>query len=480
MHHIDPELLHAALVGEVPVKTVMRQLLAHMTEMCPDCAATVRELRRAVARGEIEVDPLPATETRPATQAGGRADGRPDPRYVGAFESIQEEAGAWAIRLRRERRRAGEDVAELLRLPPESRAGRIERARSRYRSRAVADLLLVESRRLIDERPAESRNLAGLVDLVLLWTPGAFGQDWARELSVRAAAWVANAYVMEHDLRAAERAFADVRVRMARELVGEAVHAAVASLEASLRIEQSRFDEARRLLDRAAAFYRAAGRWTLLARVLSKRAVLEDALGDSMAAAAAHRQAIAVLQDDGDSELLRASILGLAFVLLGDDRAREAEAVLQDHARALTDVWQSPAIQVLRGRISFAEGRDVEAEELFLAARAESMRSGDAVNAAVASLDLALLYLARGQFVEVRRMARLMGSIVDSVGLDSRVLGVVTRFRRAVEQGTVTEEAIRACRRQLEVGRPGSLPLQRRGRSAGSRTATDRPGEDAA
>ena len=203
MQHIDPELLHAALAGDIPVKTLMRQLLAHMAELCPECAATVRDLRRAVARGDVEVGPLPeAAAWNGAGGAGGShgPHGRADPRYVGAFDRVQEEARAWARRARQERRKAHEDVAELLRLPPSARALRIERARSRYRSRAVADLLLEESRRLIRERPEESRHLAGLVDVVLRWMPGALGQDWARELSVRAAAWVANTHRVERYL----------------------------------------------------------------------------------------------------------------------------------------------------------------------------------------------------------------------------------------------------------------------------------------
>jgi tetratricopeptide (TPR) repeat protein len=456
MQHIHPELLHAALAGDLPVKALMRQLLAHMAELCPDCAATVRELRRAVARGEVDVGSLPETRWN---GGGIGVSGNPhaDPRYLGAFDRVQEEAHRWAIRARRERRKAQGDVAELLRLPLAARARRIERARSRFRSRAVADLLLEESRRLVRERPEESRDLARLVDTVLLWTPGALGQDWARELSVRAAAWVANTYRVEHDLRAAERAFVDLRVRMARELVGEGVHAEMASLEASLRIEQSRFDEARRLLDQAATFYRADDQRPLLARVLTKRSILEDALGDLKAAAAAQRQALEVLGGEDEPELLRTSILNLANFLVGDDQADEAEQLLGRHRQMLreTGTWDWPEMRTIRGRIALAQGRDAEAENLFLSARAELIRKGDAVRAAVASLDLAVLYLARGQYADLRRMARLMGSIFESVELESEALAAVALFQKAVEQETVTEAAIRAWRRQLEVERPG-------------------------
>jgi tetratricopeptide (TPR) repeat protein len=460
MHHLDPLLLQAALEGDVPVKVLMRQLLAHMAELCPECAATVRQLRQALTQSEDAAlaavpSPRARVSSTPDTAARG-GSAVPDPRYVGAFDRAQEDSAAWVSKVRHERRKAREDVRDLLRLPATARARRIERARSRYRSRAVADMLLEESRRLARERPSESRSLAGLVEVVVLWTPGAVGQDWARALRVRAAAWIANSYRVELDLRAAERAFSEVRARMAHEVVGEVVHAEVASLEASLRIEQGRFEEARRLLDQAAVFYRAEGRRSSLARVLIKRAVLEDALGDLAAAAAAQRQALGVLQGEDEPQLFRDSIVNLALFLVGDEKPEEAAEHLDRHAQVLAEgrMWDQPELQVIRGRIALAQDREPEAEKLFLAARAELIRRGENVRAAVASLDLAVLYLAQGKSADLRRMARLMGSILAGAELESEALAAVVLFQRAVEAESVTGAAIRAWRRQLEVGRP--------------------------
>jgi tetratricopeptide (TPR) repeat protein len=434
----------------------MRQLLAHMAELCPECAATVRELRRAVARGDLDLGPLPEA----ATWSGGTitgVNGHADPRYVGAFDRVQEEVHVWLMRARREQWLARQDVERLLRVPREDRARNIQRARTRYRSRAVADLLLEESRRLIRDSPAESRNLAELVDVVLLWTPGAMGQEWARELSIRAAAWVANTHRVEYELRVAERGFADVRARMAREVVGELVHAEVASLEASLRIEQSRFGDARGLLDQAAALYRANERRPPLARVLTKRALLEDAQGDFKAAAAAQRQALEVLRGEDEPELLRISILNLALFLVSDEKADEAVQMLGQHSSMLREAgtWEWPDVQIIRGRVALAQGGEAEAEELFLSARAEFIRKGSAVRAAVATMDLAVLYLVQGKCADLRRMARLIGTIFESAELEGRALAAVALFQRAVEKETVTEAAIRAWRRQLEAERPG-------------------------
>jgi tetratricopeptide (TPR) repeat protein len=467
MHHLDFELLQAALTGDLPVKVLMRQVLAHLTELCPECAETVASLRQAHERGDGGSSSAEEIVAVCHVSSSERQDRCADPRHVGvfdgAFDRAQDRASAWAIRVRRERRKARADVRELLQVPAEARARKIERAQARYRSRAVAELLLEESRRLVRQKPAEARSLAGLVDLVLLWTPGALNEDWSRELGVRANAWVANTFRVEYDLRAADRKLAEVRERMSREVVGELVHAEVASLEASLRFDQGRNEEARRLLDQAAVLYRAARSGEQLARVLSKRALLEDRLGDQVAAAAVQREAIELLRGTEQQQIFRESIANLALFLVNGNSVHEAAGVLAEHETALRDarMWEEPRVQSIRGRVAFALGDLTEAERLFLAARAELIGRRDAVRAAVASLDLAVLYLAQGKTAELRRMARLMGTIFDSAELESEALAAVVLFQKAVAAESVTEAAIRAWRRQLEVARVrGARPPQ--------------------
>jgi tetratricopeptide (TPR) repeat protein len=355
------------------------------------------------------------------------------------------------------------DVRELLRVPAAERPRKIERAQARYRSRAVAELLLEESRRVVRQKPAEARDLAGLVHLVLLWMPGALGQGWAQELAVRADAWIANTHRVEYDLRAAERKLAEVRATMAREVVGEAVHAEVASLEASLRVDQGRYEEARRSLDQAAVLYRFEGNSERLARVLIKRALLGGGLKDQQTAVTVLREALDLLARLDQPQLLRESIVNLGLFLVNGGEEREAAVVFAEHEAELraAGMWEWPPVQSIRGRVAFALDDRGGAERLFLAARAELIRRGDAVRAAVASLDLAVLYLAQGKTAELRRMARLMGNIFDSAELESEALAAVVLFQKAVAAESVTEAAIRAWRRQLEVTRVrGARPPQ--------------------
>lgn len=229
---------------------------------------------------------------------------------------------------------------------------------------------------------------------------------------------------------------------------------------ASLRIDQGRYDEARRLLDEAAVLSRAAGEAPAHARVLSKRAILESRVGNFPQAAEAQRQAMSVLQGTGDERRYLEAAINLALILSEGGSGTEAAGLLAEHEPDFRrqGLWDLPRAQSIRGRIALALGREAEAEPLFLAARAELVRQHEPVLAAVASLDLAVLYLAQGKTADLRRMARLMGSIFESAELESEALAAVVLFQRAVEAESVTEAAIRAWRRQLEVGRPKRRP----------------------
>jgi hypothetical protein len=152
-------------------------------------------------------------------------------------------------------------------------------------------------------------------------------------------------------------------------------------------------------------------------------------------------------------------VVNLGLYLLELERHREAAELLAAHRERLqaAAMWRWPNVLILRGRAALVAGRPGEAEELFLAARDDLAERGDAVRAAVASLDLALLYLARGRTVELRRMARAMETVFASEDLHEEAMAAMLLFRQAVAAETLTVESLRSWRRRLEVagGRRG-------------------------
>lgn len=453
MRHLDLDLLQAVIDGDLPPKTLLRRLLDHVGELCPDCGEVITALRRGSGSAESDLGaPVVAGE---ANHDDLRTNGIRDLRLVSAVERAEKSAVEWSKQLRRERRRARAELRELTSLPSTARAQRIQQARTRFRSRTLAELLIEESRRVVRENPFEARSLAALVDVVLLWTPGAVESDWARELSLRARAWEANALRVAGDLRGAEHSFGELRVQLAREIAaGEEIHAELCSLEASLRIDQRRLAEARNLLERAALLHRQSGSREPLARVLMKLAIVEDQSGDSESAVRVHCQALELLDPRQDAPLFLSTLVNLGLYLLELEQVAESEELLSRHRVDLiqAEMWEAPRVMTLRGRLALAQDDETEAESLFLAARAELIRRGDPLRAAVASLDLALLYLAQGKTGDLRRMARLIGAIFEAEDLHQEALATVVLFQQAVAAETVTLEAIRGWRRQLESG----------------------------
>ena len=123
--------------------------------------------------------------------------------------------------------------------------------------------------------PSEALEWIELVPIALDWARTADGPLWAKALLARATAHRANALRVLGDHPAAERLFVELRRTLAREPIDDTgALAEIASLEASLRIEQNLHAEAEELLDRAALAYRYAGDARGLARARLKQVML--------------------------------------------------------------------------------------------------------------------------------------------------------------------------------------------------------------
>lgn len=460
MRHVDFDFLNRFVRGELAAEGALRMLLGHIAESCPECRVALDLLVEEVST----VAGQPVAErpsTMPVCDLAGLRAALPDPRYVGALDKLEAEASDWARRVRAEKKRARADLRLLRRLPPEERAGRIRTARSRFRSRAFAELLLAEVRRLCRTEPAEAANLAELVPLALLWLPGAEGQPWARALKLRAGAWRANAFRVAGRIRQADLLFASLGEELARQPAEDpAIDAEAASLEASLRYDQARWSDARELLRRADAHYRLEGDAREVAKVAIQRGLVEQQEGEFREAATCYRAVLAQVSPEEDAHLFLCGVFNLALVLCDERRYRNAERLLGEHEavyRSQEDAWWRPLERFLRGRIAAGLGRADEAEAAFLAARDEYAQAGDGIEAALVSLDLALLYLEQGRTAELKQVARLMQDLFAAEGLGDRALAALALFQQAVAAETVTVAAIRTWRRQIErAGRAGS------------------------
>lgn len=269
--HISLELYLMVLRNELPASTLVRVAHDHLLELCDTCEVEWQAYRSTGSADErlLAASPPPAPALRELPAA-------PDHYSVSALPPRKRRLS----RIREERREARRDLRRLLAVPRSEREGKIERARKRFRSRAFAELLLEESRGRVGDEPREAESLASLVPRVLHWMAGEARHPWAGELRAAAAARRADALRRAGDPEGAEEAFTELR----RHLLSQPVHdaatlAEVCELEAALRVDQGRLDDAGRLLDRAALLHGDSGEPELRLRAVVRAAEVLRAHG---------------------------------------------------------------------------------------------------------------------------------------------------------------------------------------------------------
>ena len=181
--HLSLELLLLTIHRRLPAGRVADLLHRHLVEACPDSAAAWEVERER--RGE-DGSPFAAAGPAPADPLAPLPD---DPNEVD-FETADAARRDVLAEVHAVYRLARGEVALLRGLPRDERMERVTTADSkvRFRTRALAELLLAESRRRAAADPDEAAGWAELAAEVGMRIPGAGGERWAEELAVRAEA----------------------------------------------------------------------------------------------------------------------------------------------------------------------------------------------------------------------------------------------------------------------------------------------------
>lgn len=451
MPHLSLDVATMVLEGELPPRVLVQILYDHVKELCPRCR-----------------EALEAVQGMPAASAG--RPGRPPAaaatpqQYLAAIDAVGMRVGERLSAAEEERRRARRDLSTLRGLAPEERRRRIRSARSRFRSRALAELLVEASREAARNDPAEAAALAELVPLVLERVTCALDRAAAPSLAVRALAHRGNGLRIAGDLHAADRVFAEVRERLAAGPVDDpALHAEVCSLEASLRRDQRRPGEAERLIDRSILLARMGHDDRALATVLIQRADLLGERQELAVARASLREAMALLGDGGDRHLLACAVGTLALIECERGAFAAAQEVVDRHRSLLVgggDAWSMVRVLTLEGRIALGLGRHEEAEERLLRA-CELSEDGSELDAALGLLELAVLYAEQGRTAEVRRLARQIQPAFASLDVQLEATAALVLFQQAAAAERVTVEAVRSLRDGIHRRLRRSEPVER-------------------
>ncbi|MFY9824964.1 MAG: tetratricopeptide repeat protein [Thermoanaerobaculia bacterium] len=425
--HPTPEALELFILGQLSAAE-MREIAWHLLNGCSHCqqaTSTLWEPADSFEDPEIfEVD-------------AGAAEGDDD-AYDAALDRVLEMVAATEAAFGAEQLQARSLLAELMQVPAERQYLLVTNSH-RFRTRALCDLLVEESHETGFQDPGRSVELARLAILLAdRLAPEECGGEAGHE-SLRARVWaqLGNAYRIHSDLVEAEAALAVAEELLTAGGVGLFDRARVLALLASLRRAQERFAEALQLFDRVAFIYKKLGQWNLLGRTLLQRSLVCGEAGDVEAEMRMLRRALELIDPQADPRLFLAARHNLIHALNENGQSREAFALLF-HSRPLYlkmgDRMNLLKLRWVEGLVAAGLNRHEQAEAAFREVREAYAGIGLDYDAALASLDLAGVYVAQGRTGDLLQIAEETLAIFQSRNTHRAALAAVLVLCSAARQ----------------------------------------------
>lgn len=222
----------------------------------------------------------------------------------------------------------------------------------------------------------------------------------------------------------------------------------VLDLEASLRRDQRKFNEALVLLNMALVL----APQEYWGRILINKATVLDQMMEPEASIAVLEEASPLIDEEREPRLsfLWSCLLGVNFCHL--ERYREAKDLLpkaQALAAELQRGLDNLRLEWLRGRIEAGLGHRGEALAVLSWVQEQLKERRIAYDYALVSLEMGEVLLAQGLYSEVQSLALEMEWIFTSEGIHAEATRALDLFRRAVEGQNATPELARSVVRYL-------------------------------
>ena len=331
----------------------------------------------------------------------------------------------------------------LERFPIHRRRQLIQLSLRASQSWALAERVSHESERAAAHKVEDALELADLALSIAKRISGP--ESWRSRVEGYCWAHVANARRVGNDLSGAGEGFAHAwdlwraGTESDPELLAEW---RMLDLEASLRRDQRHFSVALSLLDRARAA--SGGEPFATGRILLKKEHVFEQMGDIQNALAALAEAAPLVESSGDARpAFRAPLQAWWMTSCHLDRYEEAAKLLpQVHELAVQRSNELELIRVgwLTAKVAAGQGRTEEAiaglEQVCQYYTVEDLP----YDAALSSLDLAVLFLKEGAAGEVKALALEMAPIFQAHGIAREALASLKLFRDAAQHETATVE----------------------------------------
>jgi tetratricopeptide (TPR) repeat protein len=339
-------------------------------------------------------------------------------------------------------RQAAELWARLRPYTPAERRAIVQEAEE-FQVWALSRLLCDVSIEAAADEPAAALELARLAELTASLVAGS--DAWRSRLSGYGAFHVSSATRAGGSLPAAGEALERAETLWNAGAEGDPgerlAKARVLGLKASLRRAERHLAEALDLLDEALV----SDRGGLRAHLLINRANTLEEMGRYEDAIATLYLASPHIDADREPRLLWAQRFNLSVNLCRLGLFAEADRLLEELlvlgrrvARGANEVRQA----WLHGWIAAGMGRLEEAETALAAVREEFLARENGYDVALASLDLAKLYLQQGRTAEVKTLAGQMVVIFREQGVHREALAAVRLFQEAAEREQASIELV--------------------------------------
>jgi transcriptional regulator with XRE-family HTH domain len=224
------------------------------------------------------------------------------------------------------------------------------------------------------------------------------------------------------------------------------------NLEASLRREQRRLEEARKLLNQALALDRGGAR---TGRILVKKAKTLEEMNDVQGALALLLEATPFISSSDDPRLLLVHRFNTLVCLTDLSRHAEAETGLPE-VQALTaelgNDLDGVRLRWLEAKIAAGLGRIAEAVRAFFEVRDRFAAEGIAYDTALVTLELAALLAEQGRTAEVKTLAAQTERIFKAQKVERERLGALRLFCGAARKEHLTATLARQLLADLRAG----------------------------
>ncbi|HYX24620.1 MAG TPA: hypothetical protein VFC23_10750, partial [Thermoanaerobaculia bacterium] len=178
--------------------------------------------------------------------------------------------------------------------------------------------------------------------------------------------------------------------------------------------------------------------------------------GDVGKAAEVTQAALDVMPPGEDSRFFLYARHNLSWYLVEAGHFSAAAEILEEDReryREFPDAFTQLRLLWLQGRIAFGLGHRKEAEKAFQATRDGFVRERSGYDAAMASLDLAMIYVEEKRSGELQELAAQMNELFSAEDVHREAVAALLLFEEAVRQETLTVEVVRDLSAYLKAAR---------------------------